>query len=196
MDAAEPLIRARHLQEWLVNMDREDDPWRARFLAALPEETRGTIEAASKADWLPVGMHVALADLVGETFGPVRAHNYYRRAFASSLRGPVLGPLLRTSLRVLGVTPTSMVRWAGHGWTSSFRHCGAMSGELVGPGHGRLLYSGLPAVCTASDAWLDSAQGSAYGALDAMGASGVVRLDKSDRARGCMTLDVEWLEPA
>ena len=116
-----------------MNVAREDDPWRARFFAALPEETRVTIEAASKADWLPVGMHVALADLVGEAFGPVRAHNYYRRAFAASLRGPVLGPLLRTGLRVLGVTPSSMVRWAGHGWTSSFRHCGAMSGGAARP---------------------------------------------------------------
>jgi hypothetical protein len=68
--------------------------------------------------------------------------------------------------------------------------------EVLGPGRGRLLYADLPTVCTASEAWLDSAQGSAYGALDAMGATGVVRLDKSERARGGMVLEVEWIEPA
>ncbi|MGD0530398.1 MAG: hypothetical protein ABSE49_35010 [Polyangiaceae bacterium] len=189
-------MRARHLQEWLTNVEREDDPWRARFFAALPANTRATIEGTSKVEWLPAGMHVALADILTEAFGPVRAHAYYRRAFAASLRGPVLGPLLRTGLRVLGVTPASMLRWAGHGWRSSFRDCGSVAGEVLGPGRGRLLYADLPTVCTASEAWLDSAQGSAYGALDAMGATGVVRLDKSERARGGMVLEVEWIEPA
>ncbi|HEY3818254.1 MAG TPA: hypothetical protein VGL81_13835 [Polyangiaceae bacterium] len=195
MDAAEPLTRARHLQEWLANVAREDDPWRARFFAALPTDMRQTIEATSKVEWLPARMHVVLAEILGEAFGPARAHAYYRRAFAASLRGPVLGPLLRTGIRILGVTPASMIRWAGHGWNSSFRNCGSVSGELLGPAHGRLLYSGLPAVCTTSDAWLDSAQGSAYGALDAMGATGVVRLDKSERGQGRIVLEVEWIEP-
>jgi hypothetical protein len=194
MGAIEPLVRARHLQEWLSYVAREDDPWRARFFAALPAETKRTIESAGRVDWLPAALHVALADLMAEAFGPVHAHAYYRRSFALSLRGPVLGPLLRTGVKVLGVTPASLLRWAPHGWRASFRECGQLKGELVAPGHGRLVYSELPEVCTASDPWLDSAQGSAYGALDAMGADGVVRLDKSERARGRMVLDLEWNE--
>jgi hypothetical protein len=180
----------------LTNVEHEDDPWRARFFAAIPADMRATIEGTSKVEWLPAAMHVALADILTEAFGPVRAHAYYRRAFAASLRGPVLGPLLRTGIRILGVTPASMIRWAAHGWRSSFRDCGGVTGEVLGPGRGRLLYADLPAVCTASEAWLDSAQGSAYGALDALGATGVVRLDKSERARGRMVLEVEWIEPA
>jgi hypothetical protein len=195
VDVAEPLIRARHLQEWLANVKREEDPWRARFFAAVPGDMRCAIESASRVEWLPVAMHVSLAEIVEETFGPVRAHEYYRRAFAASLRGPILGPLLRTGVRLLGLTPASLVRWAAHGWRSSMRHCGTVAGELLGPGHGRLVYAGLPAVCTASEPWLDSSQGSAYGALDAMGATGVVRLDKSEKAQGRMVLDVEWVEP-
>jgi hypothetical protein len=58
-----------------------------------------------------------------------------------------------------------------------------------------MVYADLPAVLTASEPWVDSAQGSAYGALDAMGATGVVRLDKTDRAHGRMVLEVEWIEP-
>jgi hypothetical protein len=192
--AVEPLVRARHLQGWLLHVDREEDPWRARFFAALPDDTRRTIESSTRLQWLPAALHVKLADLVNEAFGPVRAHDYYRRAFALSLRGPVLGPLLRTGVRVLGLKPSSLLRWASHGWTASFRNCGQLTGEVVGPGHGRLVYSDLPDVCTASDAWLDSAQGSTYGALDTMGVSGVVRLDKSERARGRMVVDFEWTE--
>jgi hypothetical protein len=58
------------------------------------------------------------------------------------------------------------------------------------------VWSGLPAVCTASDAWLDSAQGSAYGVFDLVEVSGVIRLDKADRASGTLRLEMEWAERA
>lgn len=189
----EPLVRARHLQEWLANVQREDDPWRSRFFSALPDDVRSPIDAASRVEWLPAALHVQLSDILAQAFGPARAHDYYRRAFAASLRGPVLGPLLRTGARILGLTPATMLRWADHGWRASFRNCGSISGKVLGPRLGRLEYGDLPAVCIASDPWLDSAQGSAYGALDAMGVSGVVRIDKSDRERGRMVLELEWL---
>jgi hypothetical protein len=190
--AAEPLVRARHLQEWLANMRREEDPWRARFFAGLPADVLATIEASSKVQWLPAGIHVTLADVLAHAFGPARAHDYYRRAFARSLRGPVLGPLLTTGVRLLGLTPGSLLRWTEHGWRASFRNCGNLSGKVVEAGRGRLEYADLPAICTASEPWLDSAQGSAYGALDVMEVSGVVRIDKSERDRGRMALELEW----
>jgi len=196
VDPSEPLVRARHLQEWLANLDREDDPWRARFFDALPSRVRLEVEAASRVEWLPAAHHVLFADVLGAAFGPVRSHDYYRRAFAASLRGPVLGPLLRTGARVLGLDVGSLLRWSGHGWRASFRNCGTLTGVVTAPRTGKLVYEHLPPVCTASDAWLDSAQGSGYGALDAMGATGVVRLDKSGRGEGRLVLQLEWAGPA
>ena len=46
----------------------------------------------------------------------------------------------------------------------------------------------------AADAWLDSAQGSAYGALDVLGVEAIVRIDKSGRDQGAMRLELEWPE--
>src|SRR6202041_693805 len=34
-----PLVRARHLKDWLTKVGRDDDPWRARFFASLPAST-------------------------------------------------------------------------------------------------------------------------------------------------------------
>jgi hypothetical protein len=50
----------------------------------------------------------------------------------------------------------------------------------------------LPDVCLASDAWLDSAQGSAYGVLDLAGASGVARIDKSRLDERLLIVHIEW----
>jgi hypothetical protein len=185
------LVRARYLHQWLAAVAREDDPWRARFFAGLAPGDREAIEGASRVAWVPVDLHVRLSEVLHDAFGAARAHEYYRRAFARSLREPPFDALVRTGLRVLGVTPASFLRWAARGWQLSFRDSGDVHGEVLGENSGRLVYRDLP-VCTASDPWLDSAQGSAYGVFDLVKVAGVVRIDKSARARGGMTLEVEW----
>ena len=190
----EPLVRAKHVVEWLARMEREEEPWRTRFSDALPAATRAAIEDAPRLGWVPVDLHVELSDIVATAFGPKRAHDYYRRAFTDALRGPIFDALIRTGVRILGVTPSALLKWAHKGWEASFRNCGLVEGRTIAPGRGEMLYTGLPAVCTASDAWLDSAQGSAYGALDFLGVEGIVRIDKSRRAEGAMRLELDWPE--
>jgi hypothetical protein len=193
-ETSEALVRARHMQEWLGNMAREEDPWRSHFFAALPEDVALAIETAARTDWVPARFHALFADLVAAAFGPVRSHDYYRRAFARALRGPFWNPVVRTGMRLLGVTPASFLRWAGRGWESSFRNCGSMHGQVLEPSRGRLLYENLPPVLTASEPWLDSSQGSVYGVFDLCGVTGVVRLDKSRCAQGVLRLELEWTE--
>jgi hypothetical protein len=185
-------VRARYLQRWLKNVSLEEDPYRARFLASLPPEVRSAIDGAIPDAWLPMDDHVLLADLLREAFGPARAHEYYRRDFVASLRRPPFALLVRTGARMLGMTPAGFLRWAGVAYENIFRAAGSVRGEVLGPGHGRVVYRELPAVCTASDAWLDSAQGSLYGIYDFLGIMGVVRIDKSRRAEGCLELELEW----
>jgi hypothetical protein len=191
--APPPLVRARFCQEWLANVEAQEEPYRSRFFAGLDAETRAAIDSATRVAWLPVAVHVRLADLTQEAFGAVRAHAYYRGVLAPSIQGPVLGPLLRTSARLLGISPQTFVRWSGRAYQAVFRDAGELVGEVLGPDRARLVYSGLPAVCTASDAWMVSAQGSVYGAFDVLGVDGVVRADLSARGEGGMVLNLEWI---
>ena len=188
----EPLVRARFLQEWFELVEVEEEPWRGRFFAAVDPKMRQEIDAAARVAWLPMAYHVKLADIQQEAFGAVRSHAHYRKSFAAALRGPFLGPLVRTGARVLGISIGSIVRWAPRGYEGGFKNVGALEGEVLGPQRARLLYKGLPPVCTASDAWMLAAQGSAYGALDFLRLDGVVRLDTSERSRGGMAVELEW----
>jgi hypothetical protein len=192
MPQPEPRVRARHCQEWLTLIEKSEEPWRSRFFERLAPAMREEIESSSRVGWLPVTTHVALAETLLETFGELRAHAFYRHAASAWLTGPLLGPVLKTSARILDVTPRTIVRWAPRGWEISFKDCGELAGESHAPGHARLIYRNLPAVCTASEAWLASAQGSAYGVLDVIGCEGVVRLDTSGKSEGRMHVDIEW----
>ncbi len=186
------LIRSRFLQEWLDNMEREPPRVRDRFFAVLPPGTREQITQATRTSWLPAELHVKLADVTLEALGEARAHDYYRRAFARSLRGPFFASALRAGTRLFGLNPGSFLRWSSRAYEATLRNCGSVHGVVLGEGRGLLLYDDLPPFCTASDAWLDSALGSVYGAYDMVGASGVARLDKSERASGKMRIELEW----
>jgi hypothetical protein len=189
-----PVVRAQHLKDWLENAARDEDPWRARFFAAIPAETRSTIESATGGSWLPIELHVLLADIMQDAYGPARAHEYYRRAFAESLLGGILGPLTRTGMRLFGTTPAAFLRWTRRASDTSFRNFGTMTGVVLGPGRGRVVYADLPAVCAGSAAWSGSAQGSAYGVFDVCKVSGVVRIDHSRRQENHLELVLEWTE--
>lgn len=191
---SEALVRARHLQEWLKAVAEEPEPWSARFQSALDPESTRLIGSSARQEWLPVGLHVRLAEVLHASFGPARAHDYYRKAMTRAVRGPILGPLFRTGSKLLGLTPAAFLRWAAHGWASSFRDCGSLTGVVVEPGRGRLIYDSLPEVCFASAPWVDSSQGSAYGVYDLTGVGGVVRMDKKDLARGHFELELEWID--
>src|SRR5271170_3072945 len=113
---AEPLVRARLCQEWLSSIAVEEEPYRSRFFATLTEEMVAQIDGMSRVAWMPLSVHVRLAEVQLEVFGAVRAHEYYRRAFVRTLTGPILGPLVRTGARLLGVSVGSCVRWASQGY--------------------------------------------------------------------------------
>jgi hypothetical protein len=191
-DPAQPLVRARFCQEWLGLIALEQEPYRSRFFSRVTDAMRAEIEGAVSVSWLPLSVHVKLADIQLEAFGTVRAHDYYRRAFASSIKGPILGPLVVTGARLLGLSPASFVRWSGRGYEAAYKNAGRLVGEILGRAQARLLFLNLPPVCTASDAWLMSAQGTAYGIYDVLKLDGIVRLDTRGRGEGTMVLELEW----
>jgi hypothetical protein len=190
-----PAVRARHLQDWLALVAQEPAPYDRRFRERLPPEMVAQIEDVTSGTWLPAAYHVAMADALRDAFGRAREHDYYRRALVESVRRPVLGPLYQVGIRLFGLTPAACLRWASKGWDASFRSCGTLTGELLGEGRGRIVYRGLPSVCTDSDAWMESSQSTIYGVFDLTRTEGVVRLDASGRARGEMVVDIEWLTP-
>jgi hypothetical protein len=90
------------------------------------------------------------------------------------------------------MSPVTFVRWGSRVYEAAFRNVGRLEGEVLGPGRARLTFLELPAVCTASDAWVMSTQGTTYGVYDILKTEGVVRLDTRARAEGKMVLELEW----
>jgi hypothetical protein len=190
----EPLVRARLCQDWLTLVAEEEDPYRSRFFAQLDASLRETIESASRVAWIPLANYVRLADILQETFGATRADAYYRRAFVASFDTPLLKPIFELGARLVGLTPATAVRWIPKGWAIAFKNAGALTGEVLGPGRARLVYTDLPALFTASEGWLLSCPSSAYGVYDFLRVEGIIRLDLTNRSAGTVVMSFEWTE--
>jgi hypothetical protein len=190
----EPLVRARLCQDWLKLVAEEEEPYKGRFFARVDAPLRETIESASRVAWIPLVNYVRLADILQETFGAVRAHAYYRRAFVTSLDTPLLKPIFDLGARLLGLTPATAVRWLPKGWDAAFKDAGRIVGEVLGPGRARLIYEDLPEVFTASEGWVLSCPASAYGVYDVLRVDGVIRLDLTNRRTGSIVMELEWTE--
>lgn len=139
----------------IERIEREEEPWRTRFFDALPAATRTTIEDAPRLGWVPVDLPVELAEHVLTGVRTKHSHDYYRRAFADALRGPIFDALVRTGVRPLGVTPSALLRWRTRGGKRAFATAGRA--RAARSRAAAALCSGLHP----SDGWLDSAQGSA-----------------------------------
>jgi len=190
----DPLVRARLCQDWLKLVAQEEEPYRGRFFARIDAPLRETIDSAARVAWIPLANYVRLADILQETFGAVRAHAYYRRAFLASLDTPLLRPIFELGARLAGLTPATAVRWIPKGWDTAFKSAGVVTGEVLGPGSARLVYADLPAGFTSSEGWILSCAASAYGVYDFLRVDGVVRLDQTNRSTGRIVMELEWTE--
>ena len=59
-----------------------------------------------------------------EAFGSARAHDYYRRSFVRAVEGAILRAAFVTGIRLLGVSPATIVRWASRGYEAGFKNAG------------------------------------------------------------------------
>lgn len=192
MDARKSLVRARNLQHWLELVAATEPPYPERFAQRLSPATHALITEAAPVAWLPAELHAELAEVTLAAMGVRRAHDYYRQAFVASMDGPLFGPLVRAGVAVLGLSPAGFLRWVDRVWDLSFRDAGSLRGEVLGPGHGRLLYRDMPRLCAASDAWVETMPSMNYGMLDLTRRSGVVRFIERDPAAGNFTIELEW----
>jgi hypothetical protein len=185
-------VRARHLQQWLELVAAWQAPYAARFAQALNPATREQILQASPVNWLPGALNAELADILLSTFGSKEAHAYCRYAFVASMQGPLLGPLVRVGVALFGLSPAAFVRWAGKGYSLSYRDAGSLEGELLGAGRARLVFQDVPESWAASTGWAESMFSHTYGVFDVTDTNGVVRFIESDHAARRFVLELEW----
>jgi hypothetical protein len=183
-------VLAQHLKQWLAFAEGSlEASVRERYWTTMPRDLERSIRDAAPLTFLPVGHSVRMSEHTLAALGPRRAHQFHTDSFTRILRTPRFGPMLRTGVRLLGLSPASFARWADKGWSAMFRDCGVVRGESVAAKCARIRFDGMPAEVLRSGPWVQSCASGAEGILVFCRASGVVRLLREEHG---FVIELEW----
>lgn len=149
------------------------------------------IEHASRVDWLPIGIDVALTRAVRHLTGTNGVRNWSRRSFLSAVEGPMLRPIVRAVVSLFGLTPATVLRRAPMGWQQIYQNCGILVCEPVTPERMRLRVEGASGPFLDDQDYIEGTCGTFEGAVDLGGARGTVDAYVDVAARR-LEFDVRW----
>ncbi len=139
-----PEMRADQLKENLYALLALGNETASRILADMPPQHLRRIEQAARTDWLPVELGVLLGELIWRHVGPEGMRAWSRAALRRSMAGTIMGPLLDTAVRLLGLSPAGLFKMAPQGWRAAFRDAGELAIVESGPATIVMDLQGLP----------------------------------------------------
>jgi hypothetical protein len=180
-------VRVRHPQ-MLLALVRERHPDDYPAVAGRLRH-REDIEARLPVEWIPIEADVELLDAMAALLPAAGVEALVRERQRQEMGSALFKTFVATIGKLVGLTPTSLVRQIPKGWGQLFQECGTVQVRAVGERTAELAVTGLPAVCLASPAWLDAMPVGMRTLFELVGTSGEVR---RQGAPGEVTLSFDW----
>ncbi|MFO0560907.1 MAG: hypothetical protein U0269_23010 [Polyangiales bacterium] len=146
-------MRARQAQFNLAMLRKRYPAAAERVRASIPREIEA-IERAGMTDWVDFAALRALLEGALRELGEAEFRRWCSSAMTDTLQGPLLRTLWDSSVRLFGLRPESILRWAPQAWALMYRDLGTVewsSSERC------LKMTRLDAAAYASNAFLESA---------------------------------------
>jgi hypothetical protein len=148
------LMRATQMKENLRGLDELAERHSVDLRAALSPEMLKRIKGAMRTDWLPIAYDVEMNEAVERSLGRELLCRWSRSTIESSLKGPMLSPLLDGAVALFGLTPNTLFKLLPRGWGSVYRGCGELKIEGRGNTQARIMWRGVPDEVRASEPYL------------------------------------------
>jgi hypothetical protein len=111
-----PAVRASAVRDTLAFLDKFEPGSRLRVMQRVPAVSREIIETAPASSWISLEHDHWTVDAMVELFGVERAVRCWRDSVADLVDRPLLRNFVSGMVKVLGRSPTSVVRLFAKGW--------------------------------------------------------------------------------
>jgi hypothetical protein len=152
---------------------------------------RQDIEARLPVEWIPIEADVELLEAMTALLPAAGVEALLRERQRQEMGSALFKTFVATMGKLVGLTPLSLVRQIPKGWGHVLQECGTVEVRAVGERTAELAVTGLPAVCLASQAWLDAVPVGMVTLYELVGASGEVRRRRQS-APGEVALSFDW----
>lgn len=139
-----PAIRANQTKLCIRRIKVLEPSQREPILDSI-RHLRPIIRQASVLEWLPIEIHVGLADAIARHLPGKQAAAFWRDFVLEAFERPLLKAIVFGALRIYGNNPLGLARFAPQSWTISMRDCGEVRPTLE-PGRAVMRFVGLPPV--------------------------------------------------
>jgi hypothetical protein len=113
---AHPAIRASAVRDTLAFLDKFEPDLRRRVMERVPAASREVIKNTPGSSWIPIEHDHFTIDAIIELLGTERAIHCWRDSVADLVDRPLLRNFVSGMVKVLGRSPTSVVRLFAKGW--------------------------------------------------------------------------------
>jgi len=120
-----PQVRAVIVRAALKVFDGYPRPTRQRLESLLPPDLLAMRDDFNVA-WAPIEFHTAIIDASHVCLDAPAFRKFHRDITLNYLDMPLLKGLLEACIRLFGLDPRSILRWAPRAWSILFRNCGSL----------------------------------------------------------------------
>lgn len=147
-------------------------------------------DGLSRLDWVPLAWDVECTRVVVEFGGPAAIRALNKRSMLLSLEGPLVGPFLRTSVSLFGLSPRTLIRFLPRVWAAASKDLGQVEVPRLGEDGGCVAICGVPPDASNEPLWLEGFCGILEGILEATQCAGTVASPRM--VNGDALYDLSW----
>jgi hypothetical protein len=187
-----PGVRARHPQT-LLRLARAQAPDAYPALeASLAAETRAVLEAVTPMTWLPIAVDVEVMEAVAARLDAATTAKLVQDRQREEMQSALFDGFVKTALRVLGASPSMLLKRLPAGWQHLFRNAGTVEIVPTGMHDAEARFVGLPAMCIGSKAWMAALPAGLRMLYELVDVKGTVTCRITDPAKGVAHVLFQW----
>jgi hypothetical protein len=195
-----PSIRAFMAQSILQAARTLQEAQQQRIFERVSPEVVSLITLSPKAAWVPLAQSSKLTDAVHEELGSQKFRQLFTEVARDALKYPLLRKFFDAAIRLLGLSPSSLLKWSVHAWEYSFQGCGKLVFRLIreddSGGEVEMVLEGLPPEFMRSGTFVESLAGTFESFLTQASREGRVDIPSRFPKAGHVVYRVSWKQAA
>lgn len=171
-----------------------------RVLSRVPAQTLALIDDTPRMGWVPIEESMKLTEALHSSLGTAGFRQFLSEQADRIASYPMLKSVFESAVRLLGLTPQALLKWATHAWEQVFRDSGRLVYEARQEptpfaGKVEMRLEDVPPVLLLNGTFAQALAGTLEMFLKRCGVRGRVKLHDPGPNATRFVYDVSWERP-